>query len=82
MANSKFSGVGFASGQNPTNSSVFAGYETIGAGQYENRRWTTTELFSTQVTGASGVEFISTPSQKCLINHDGLFGYGTITNKS
>jgi len=77
MANSKFSGVGFASGQNANDNSVFAGYES---GQ--NRRWTAQELFSTQVTGASGVEFIFTPSQKCLINHNGLFGYGNITNKS
>jgi len=39
MANSKFSGVGFASGQNANSNSVFAGYES---GQ--NRRWTLAEL--------------------------------------
>lgn len=77
MANSKFSGVGFASGQNPTNSSVFAGYETIGAGQYENRRWTTTELFSTQVTGADGIKFIFTSNQQCRFNHNGFDATGS-----
>lgn len=39
MANSKFSGVGFASGQNSNSNSVVVGYES---GQ--NRRWTLAEL--------------------------------------
>jgi hypothetical protein len=39
MANSKFSGVGFASGQNSNSNSVIVGYES---GQ--NRRWTLAEL--------------------------------------
>ena len=77
MANSKFSGVGFASGQNANDNSVFAGYES---GQ--NRRWTAQELFSTQVTGAAGVKFIFTGSQQCLINHNGLSVTGGATNQS
>ena len=82
MANSKFSGAGFASGQNPTNNSVFAGYEIIGPGQGENRRWTAKELFSTQVTDAAGVKFIFTSNQQCLINHNGLSITGTAFNQS
>jgi len=39
MANSKFSGVGFASGQNSNSNSIVVGYES---GQ--NRRWTLAEL--------------------------------------
>jgi len=81
MANSKFSGAGFASGQNPTNNSVFAGYEIIGPGQGENRRWTAKELFSTQVTDAAGIKFIFTSNQQCLINHNGLSITGTAFNQ-
>jgi hypothetical protein len=44
MANSKFSGAGFTSGSNATNNSVLAGYEIVGAGQFQNRRWTLAEI--------------------------------------
>jgi len=67
MANSKFSGAGFADGLNATTNSVFVGYESG-----VNRRWTAPELFSTEVQNATGVTFVLSPSQKCRINHNGL----------
>ena len=78
MANSKFSGVGFTSGVTATDNSVFAGYEVIGPGQGENRRWTSKELFTgTYNLNGGGLEFFFTQNQRCKFNADGPTATGT-----
>ena len=78
MANSKFSGVGFTSGVTATDNSVFAGYEVIGPGQGENRRWTSKELFTgTYNLNGGGLKFFFTSGQQCLFNHNGFDATGS-----
>jgi hypothetical protein len=78
MANSKFSGVGFTSGVTATDNSVFAGYEVIGPGQGENRRWTSKELFSgTYNLNGGGLKFFFTQGQQCRFNHNGFDATGS-----
>jgi len=78
MANSKFSGVGFTSGVTATDNSVFAGYEVIGPGQGENRRWTSKELFTgTYNLNGGGLKFFFTNSQQCRFNHNGFDATGS-----
>jgi len=55
MANSKFSGVGFASGTNANNNSVLVGYES---GQ--NRRWTLAELAAGLPTSSATLQQVMT----------------------
>ena len=83
MANSKFSGAGFATGQTLTSASSIAGLEQTGPGVYENRRWTQEEFFQTSVPNGVGfLKFIFTGSQDCSFNHNGLTVNGTAYNQS
>ena len=66
MANSKFSGAGFASGQNTNSSSVLVGYES---GQ--NRRWTLAEL-------AAGLPAAPTATLQQVMNAGSV---STVTNQ-
>ena len=83
MANSKFSGAGFATGQTLTSDSSIAGLEETGPGVYENRRWTQEEFFQTSVSNGVGfLKFIFTGGQDCLFNHNGLTVNGLAYNQS
>ena len=83
MANSKFSGAGFATGQTLTSASSIAGLEQTGPGVYENRRWTQEEFFQTSVPNGVGfLKFVFTGSQDCSFNHNGLTVNGSAYNQS